>query len=780
MKIIQITPGNIPIPPNGWGAVEKVIWEYKMVLESLGYQTEIRYANEVENLPDQIVHVHMANLALLLNQRGIPYVFSMHDHHVEHFGKDSSWYKDNYEAIKNAKLAFLHSKHLIPYFDNMPNIVYLPHGVNLNDYKFTDRSERVRQRPHRLFMMANNGLAGDPLVDRKGFLLGIEAAKRLGLEIGIVCPRKRNEEFFQHHNVEYDKLEIFYDMDYLGSIDKMSEYDIFLHPSNLEAGHPNLTLVEAISMGIPVVGVMDKNTELKGMIKVDRDVGELVKGIQKAINTYDTQVQLCENYRTDISWNMVVSKMVQEYKLAYDIREKDQLLNTYINIKPTHQEKKTGDRGYKAEFKQGSAFLKGSVFNEKSTIHFVDQKTSRTYYISNAGKEPSFWAKINTPYDQYIDWKIQVKQGIRILFEKKIELQGKRILVTPTTVLDNGLLDYVKKFQKTTGCFTTIRYEHNFEDGICFDPNADPEEFYLTLNELQVMDYFKQKPTIPERYVFECSCSALGDTIGFLPYAQKWAQLNNKKVDTFVKFPQIFDQKEYPNLNLRGHDENYNLYEYSHIYKFDYMYNKPLMEGFSYQFELEYEETQAKLKNIEGDRPIKEKYVCIGVHSTAQCKYWNYPKGWDILCRKIRDMGMIPVSLDMYQTFGIDGHWNNIPNSAIKKIGMSLEEILLYLKHCEFFIGISSGLSWMAWGLGKKVVMISGTTSIDNEFKKNNIRINNPDVCNGCFTKTLKYQFNPGDWLWCPEHRGTSKHFECTSTISPKKIIDEIKNNNLI
>ena len=28
MKIIQVNLGLLPIPPNGWGAVEKIIWDY--------------------------------------------------------------------------------------------------------------------------------------------------------------------------------------------------------------------------------------------------------------------------------------------------------------------------------------------------------------------------------------------------------------------------------------------------------------------------------------------------------------------------------------------------------------------------------------------------------------------------------------------------------------------------------------------------------------------------------------------------------------------------------
>ena len=90
MRLIQVTPGVIPIPPNGWGAVEKIIWEYKLVLDKLGYQTDILYTDDVKKSDNQIVHVHMANLANILNSRGIDYVYSLHDHHVEHFGKDYS------------------------------------------------------------------------------------------------------------------------------------------------------------------------------------------------------------------------------------------------------------------------------------------------------------------------------------------------------------------------------------------------------------------------------------------------------------------------------------------------------------------------------------------------------------------------------------------------------------------------------------------------------------------------------------------------------------------
>ena len=273
IKIIQITPGVIPIPPNGWGAVEKIIWEYKLVLDRLGYQTEIKYCDDVQKSDNQVVHVHMANLANILSQRGIDYVFSLHDHHVEYFGKDSECYKENFNAIKNSKLTFVHSKHLIEYFDNLPQIVYLPHGANQFDYQFSPRKKSLKPK---LLMMANNGVGGDSLSDRKGFLIGIEAAKYLDLPITIICP-SNNKVFFDHHKPDYKNLTIIYDLDYKDSVSKLYEFDIFLHPSNLEAGHPNLTITESISTGMPVVGTI--NTNVSGMISVERNVESFVDGI---------------------------------------------------------------------------------------------------------------------------------------------------------------------------------------------------------------------------------------------------------------------------------------------------------------------------------------------------------------------------------------------------------------------------------------------------------------------------------------------------------------------
>ena len=79
------------------------------------------------------------------------------------------------------------------------------------------------------------------------------------------------------------------------------------------------------------------------------------------------------------------------------------------------------------------------------------------------------------------------------------------------------------------------------------------------------------------------------------------------------------------------------------------------------------------------------------------------------------------------------------------------------------FVGISSGLSWLSWALGVPTILISGFTETFQEMKNDVIRIINEDVCHGCFAKHL---FDKSDWNWCPEHKGTSRQFECSKTIT--------------
>jgi autotransporter strand-loop-strand O-heptosyltransferase len=772
MKIVQVTPGNIPIPPNGWGAVEKIIWEYKLCLEKNGWKTEIKYADEVKNEPDQIVHVHFANLANFLFERGIPYVFSLHDHHVEYWGKNSTAYSENYIAIKNSKLTFVHSTHLIEYFDNLPQIVYLSHGVNLNDYKFSDRSNEIRQNKIKLLMMANNGIGGDLLKDRKGFLIGVESAKILDLPIDIMCPSS-NKSFFDHWKVNYDKLNILYDVDYQDSIKKMEDYNIFLHPSNLEAGHPNLTILESISMGIPVIGTCNQN--LPGMVTCRPETELLVENIRIALQKYDSLVSQIQYERINLSWDLVVSRMIQYYKKFFDITEKQQLIQSYNSTKISE----TGHRdisGIITNFSERRAFCKIS-FSGDYVVTFKDCRTNRIIFHGLTQKSTNMWF---TSYkkNKFIDWSIQVKEGANIIYSENLSLKNKKVLL----INQNHRLDHnlIEKFISETGCLLTIKSEIGYYiPGVQVDPRANESSFYYSLDEIQMLDYFLPEQQLEENILIVVNTSALGDKIVAISYAQRWAQKHNMFVYLHVNGSDIFDPKDYPNLIIKN-GLDFEASEFSDIIYLDYKFDRPLQRGFSDQLGLEYEEIRPVVKKSTKPKIIRNKYVCFGVHSSSQCKYWNYPDGWEILSKEFRKMNITPVCVDLHEIFGIEGWWNFLPKSSVKKVGLPFDEVINIIQNSEFFIGVSSGLSWVAHALGKKVVLISGTTPEDNEFTIDILRIQNKEVCNSCFTKTSNWKFNGSDWTWCPEHSGSTKWFECTRTITPNSIIEELKKNKWI
>jgi autotransporter strand-loop-strand O-heptosyltransferase len=97
-----------------------------------------------------------------------------------------------------------------------------------------------------------------------------------------------------------------------------------------------------------------------------------------------------------------------------------------------------------------------------------------------------------------------------------------------------------------------------------------------------------------------------------------------------------------------------------------------------------------------------------------------------------------------------------------------MENTMNVIHHSHLFIGLSSGLSWLAWAMDKKVVMISNFTDADHEFSC--IRITNTNVCHGCWNKA-EYRFDAGDWDWCPEHKGTDRQWECHKKIKASDVV---------
>ena len=337
MRIVHVATGLITIPPNGWGAVERLTWEYKQSLEKLGDVVDIKYMNELEKWPDTIIHTHLANQALYCRDRGIPYVYSLHDHHTEWYGKDSWVYKQNLEAMKHSIISFTHAEYLIDYFSETDKLFYLRHGANTEFF-----TPDYRLGGHKLLMIANNGLAGDSGFDRKGFRYGIEAARELDLPITI-AGHPNNEKFFDIHIelTNYKKLTLKLTNPNDEEIRELyQDHSIFLHPSMLEAGHPNLTLCEAASSCIPIVGTYRGSKHFPGMwVLPNISTESVMHGITETINTYEHRRQEMITVRDYYSWDNVAKTLHKYYENILKINEgytsertKQLYINAYDNI----------------------------------------------------------------------------------------------------------------------------------------------------------------------------------------------------------------------------------------------------------------------------------------------------------------------------------------------------------------------------------------------------------------------------------------------------------------
>ncbi len=133
---------------------------------------------------------------------------------------------------------------------------------------------------------------------------------------------------------------------------------------------------------------------------------------------------------------------------------------------------------------------------------------------------------------------------------------------------------------------------------------------------------------------------------------------------------------------------------------------------------------------------------------------------------------MLCMDKDMVCGSGIN--FNQMPPGVEDFTGNHpLQERIDIIKDADFFVGVSSGLSWLAWGCQVPVVMISGMTHPQNEFYTP-YRVINYNVCNSCWND-MRVEFDHYDYLWCPRHKGTERHFECSKLISSTMVMNKIE-----
>jgi len=253
----------------------------------------------------------------------------------------------------------------------------------------------------------------------------------------------------------------------------------------------------------------------------------------------------------------------------------------------------------------------------------------------------------------------------------------------------------------------------------------------------------------------------LGDNVAWIPYVEEFRKVNNCEVLCRSKYNNLF-KLAYPKIRFVDHIPQEQITHQLAFYsdKEQSWRTLPLQHQAAKQLGLPLSDIRPKI-DIGPTTGFKKKYVTIGTESTMACKEWQNPTGWQDVVNHLNKLGYLVInsSLDGKKLNGCMNVDDDTPIERTAKI----------IKHSEFFIGLGSGLSWLAHALNKKVIMISGFSDPFCEFKEDCIRIQNPNVCHGCIHDTsLEYDRN--DWLWCPR----KKDFECTKQISAQMVIDAI------
>ena len=718
MKIALINLGLIEIPPKSWGAIEKIIWNYKIQLEKLGHQVDIVYPNEtMENGKSKydIIHFHAANQCLeSYNDFEAQYVFSLHDHHVVRYGKSSPSYSNNLLAMKKSVASFTHAEFIIDYFDTTDKLYYLSHGVDTELYKDFGNTKPN----HKLLCVANNGYADDQSYDRKGFRYCIEAAKLLDLPITIVGPKNNRKNFFEKNKdlLEYQKLTIIEDPSETELINIFNDHTIFLHPSELEAGHPNLTLLEAMACGLPIVGTYNGKNSLDGLIKVTRNTIDVKNKILSIINgDYNNWRYKARQTALKYDWSIIVKQLQDYYTYAVSVKNnftRDDMRKNVINAYETgvikYQKYREPKINYNVHFNDGAFFEALCLTKKTFTVDFIDRDTNNVIYHTVLNS--NMYARPNIKY--FKNWRIKVTGDDNKVFDMDLKDKNVFIQFDSASIGDSlAWIPYVEEFRKLHGCkmycstHKNILYEKEYPEINFIKPGDPINDIYATWK------------------------------IG-------WFSNDDEKAGPIVPWGGSRDVQ--PN-------------DYRLI---------PLQQTITDILGLPFKEIRPKVTIPNMERPIKEKYVVIAEHSTANAKHWNYKNGWQTIVDYLNSKGIKVMVISKQGT-------------SLKKVinqtgDQPFERRINQINHSEFMITIGSGLAWIAWAVGKKVVMISGFSKPFCEFQENCIRIHNDKVCNGCFNDE-KYTFDRGDWMWCPAHKITPRSFECTKTITSEFVISKIE-----
>ena len=479
----------------------------------------------------------------------------------------------------------------------------------------------------------------------------------------------------------------------------------------------------------------DKNNDYSFIrIKQDSDPELIMNLLSLAsgwTNLYCDNVHLQCNNRTGINrlneiresigkdhqyyWNVqenraIISIMKELSKEGQEL--KSILLNGYENIPLNPQLKRHVGNECQVNFIDGPRVAINGPINAEYQIRFIDNDSGKEIYSTTIRN--NCWAACSVKYA--MDWRIEIDENSAPWRILKYEPAGKRVYIHLDSASLGDTLAWfplVEEYRKWSGCHLICSTHRNY-----FFEGLYPEIEFVAPG---------------------TSVNSLYASFGI-----GWYYDGNGEIE---RFKNPYDFKQFPLQQTT-----------SDILNMPFKEVKPLINSKNIG------------RTIPGDRP----YICIAPHASALAKYWNLPGGWQGLINSINESGYDVVMITQ-EALGDQWHDSKLGGTltgVIDKTGdIPLEDRINDLLNSSGFIGIGSGLSWLAYAVGTPVMMISGFSEEWTEFS-DCIRIINNEGCRGCFNRE---RLRADLWDWCPDWRGTPRQFECTRSISLEQVIEGFK-----
>jgi len=276
--------------------------------------------------------------------------------------------------------------------------------------------------------------------------------------------------------------------------------------------------------------------------------------------------------------------------------------------------------------------------------------------------------------------------------------------------------------------------------------------------------------------LFHCSSNAIGDTLAFLPYARLYRDKFGAKVVCWVAdYLRELVAALYPDIPLAEElpEDCYAAY-YLGTW-IDGPYGAPV-DGRTYPlWKIAgaitglYANPSFLSAPIPCPRPFSEPYVCIGVEASTPRKGWHYPQGWEIVVNVLQNAGLRVICIDRHTLSRAGNYETHIPENADDMTGdIPLLDRAKILTHAKCFIGLSTGLSWIAHAVGCPVVVICGFAEDYHEFPTP-YRVCNRLACHGCLhDKNINFL---AENVICPYYQGTKRELECSRSIHPDMVL---------